>query len=404
MKFLILLRSSFQDVKRNKKRTLLTMLGIIIGIAAVITIVALGRGFEKFTLNQLTPKNQEGIEAPIHFNFTSPVNVSDNTDYFTQENLNYIRNLPGIKAVKAEAMEMFDQGAEVSIQNHKGKTISLNAESVDATSGKIIEGRGILPEDGEGKKRVCVIDEKTKKDAFKGRDPMGKAVKVNNLNYVIIGVKETFDSSDPDNMFAMTGSAEVEVPSLTLASYQKAKKALQNITLVLEKGADFDETTKLAIDYLNQKGKYRAAGEYQTFNIQDQLKQISKVLSTITIFISMVAAISLLIAGIGMMNMMYISVSERTKEIGIRRALGATKKEIQLQFMLEGMIITVIGGLIGYIFGLIISILVSNILKFPVFFDIVPILISLGVSMFIGIFFSWSPAQAAARKNVIDIL
>lgn len=403
MKFLILFTSAFQDIKRNKKRTILTMLGIIIGIAAVITIVALGRGFEKYTMTQLTPKDQEGIEAQIYFNYSGGVMVSGNVDFFSPQDINHLNTIPGVIEVKAEAMSIFTGNAETKIMTRNGVE-TTTSEPVDETKGKIINGRGITQEDNALKKRVAVVDSSVVEDYFNGADPIEKSVKINNLNYTIIGVKEVFDSSNRENMFSIGGQSPIEVPSDTLNSYQKEKKAIQDITLLIRNGEDVGKIAEQATDYLNENGKFHGAGKYETFNLQDQIKQISQVLGTITIFIALVAGISLLIAGIGMMNMMYISVSERTREIGIRRALGATKREIQLQFMLEGLLITVIGGLIGYVFGILIANIISSALNFPVLFELQPILISIGVSISIGIFFSWSPAQAASRKNVIEIL
>ena len=140
------------------------------------------------------------------------------------------------------------------------------------------------------------------------------------------------------------------------------------------------------------------------FDTSELMKGIGDVLSTITYFISAVAGISLFIAGVGVMNMMYISVSERTKEIGIRRALGATKGNIQLQFLVEGILITTLGGVIGYIFGIGIAKMVSLLLPFDALVDWPTALISVIVSVTIGVVFAFFPAKSAANKNIIDIL
>ena len=134
------------------------------------------------------------------------------------------------------------------------------------------------------------------------------------------------------------------------------------------------------------------------------MESIGKVIDGLTYFISAIAGISLFIAGVGVMNMMYISVSERTKEIGIRRSLGATENSIQIQFLLEGLIITTIGGIVGYLFGIGLAYLIAKLLPFGIYIDLSVILLAVGVSMFIGIIFSVMPAKAAAKKDVVEIL
>ncbi|MGL9747387.1 ABC transporter permease [Enterococcus sp. DIV0170] len=164
-----------------------------------------------------------------------------------------------------------------------------------------------------------------------------------------------------------------------------------------------DSMTK-ALKLLNENGESRALGKYESYDPSSEIKELGSVMNKITMFISAVAAISLFIAGVGVMNMMYISVSERTKEIGVRRALGANAKSIKLQFLFEGIVLTVSGGIIGYILGLLIALGVSVILPFSVRPDLSTVLISIGTSVIIGIGFSYLPASAAAKKELIDIL
>ena len=147
----------------------------------------------------------------------------------------------------------------------------------------------------------------------------------------------------------------------------------------------------------------KAAGSYSFVDIAKQIEGISSVLGSITIFISLIAAISLLIAGIGMMNMMYISVSERIKEIGIRRALGGTASDIKKQFLTEGIALTLIGGITGYLLGMIIAYLASMALPFSVRPDLMTVSLAIGISVFIGVVFSYFPASAASKKDLIDI-
>ena len=157
-------------------------------------------------------------------------------------------------------------------------------------------------------------------------------------------------------------------------------------------------------DYLKENGSEKDNGTYEYFDMSEMMESIGQQVSMVTYFIGAVAGISLFIAGVGVMNMMYISVSERTKEIGIRRSLGATQNSIQWQFLLEGISITTLGGLIGYLFGVSIAIIAGNFLPFKALIDVPTALISVSISVLIGISFSVFPARAAARKNVVEIL
>ena len=148
----------------------------------------------------------------------------------------------------------------------------------------------------------------------------------------------------------------------------------------------------------------RSEGAYQVFDMALMMDGIGNILTMVTYFISAIAGISLLIAGVGVMNMMYISVSERTKEIGIRRALGATKSSVRNQFLLEGLAITMIGGLTGLLLGVVVSSVASNFLPFPAVVDLFSVLLTVIISSAIGLFFSVMPANSAAQKDLIDIL
>ena len=172
----------------------------------------------------------------------------------------------------------------------------------------------------------------------------------------------------------------------------------------MKKGTRPDEVTNKVLDKLKKSGSMRQQGSYRSFDTAILSKGIGKVLSTITYFITAVAGISLFIAGVGVMNMMYISVSERTKEIGIRRALGATQRSIMIQFLIEGVLLTFTGGVIGYFIGMILAYGIGSLMKIHVTVDLFTIVVAVGVSTLIGLIFSVMPAREAAKKDLIDIL
>ncbi|MDU1011127.1 ABC transporter permease [Finegoldia magna] len=401
MKFNVLLNTAFKDIIKNKKRSLLTMLGIIIGIAAVITIIAIGRGFQDYVVDSLMGGEGKELSVAFYFQPENPTNsVGSNTSVFTEKNIRDISQITDVVKVESDPEQFQNDLLNVSIQKNDGKMESAFAKPVEETESKIVKGRAITKLDGDTNQKVAVITQKLADEMFENEDPINKTVLVKNDYYVIVGIKE---NNAATNLFVMGN--DVDIPKGTLESRKpKNNNSISMINVILKNGTKVQDKAKEIQEYLEKNGPMKAAGSYNFVDIAKQIEGISSVLGSVTIFISLIAAISLLIAGIGMMNMMYISVAERIKEIGIRRAIGAKKKEILHQFMLEGIIVTVIGGIIGYIIGMIAAFIASKFLPFPIKLELMPVLISLGISLGIGIVFTYSPANTAANKNVIDII
>lgn len=401
MKFNILLNTAFKDIIKNKKRSLLTMLGIIIGIAAVITIIAIGRGFQDYVVDSLMGGEGKELSVAFYFQPENPTNsVGSNTSVFTEKNIRDISQITDVLKVESDPEKFQNDMVNVSMQKNDGKIESAFAKPVEETESKIVKGRAITKLDGDTNQKVAVITQKLADEIFEDEDPLDKTVIVKNDYYVIVGIKE---NNAATNLFSFGN--DVDIPKGTLESRKpKNNNSISMINVILKNGTKVQDKAKEIQEYLEKNGPMKAAGSYNFVDIAQQIEGISSVLGSVTIFISLIAAISLLIAGIGMMNMMYISVAERIKEIGIRRAIGAKKKEILYQFMLEGIIVTVIGGIIGYIIGMIAAFIASKFLPFPIKLELMPVLISLGISLGIGIVFTYSPANTAANKNVIDII
>lgn len=401
MKFNILLNTAFKDIIKNKKRSLLTMLGIIIGIAAVITIIAIGRGFQDYVVDSLMGGEGKELSVAFYFQPENPTNsVGSNTSVFTEKNIRDISQMTDVVKVESDPVQFQNNLLNVSIRKNDGKLESGFAKPVEETESKIVKGRPITKLDGDTNQKVAVISKKLADEIFENEDPINKTVILKNDNYVIVGIKE---NNAATNLFVMGN--DVDLPKGTVESRKpKNNNSISMINVILKNGTKVQDKAKEIQEYLEKNGPMKAAGSYNFVDVAQQIEGISNVLGSVTIFISLIAAISLLIAGIGMMNMMYISVAERIKEIGIRRAIGAKKKEILYQFMLEGIIVTVIGGIIGYIIGMIAAFIASKFLPFPIKLELMPVLISLGISLGIGIVFTYSPANTAANKNVIDII
>ncbi|HFN9841025.1 TPA: ABC transporter permease [Enterococcus faecium] len=391
-------RSAWQAIKNNRKRSILTMIGIIIGISSVITILAIGRGFEKDTIKNLTKSDSKNVEIQLNFTPNDTSLYNTNTDFFQDADLSIIGNVEGVKKVDYSKIDEEQIYKDLII---KGKKTNKQIKLIGSEGEKVSIGRNLTSQDSELSNKVAAIDSVTAKELFDtSEQALGKGIEIEQELFRIVGV---FPGEEQDNLFSLS-NINIEIPKATYHYYFKSEKDTSSLTLTLEEGVEPDKVTSKVINQLKEKGSLKHLGEYEVLDTAMLTKGIGQILSTITYFITAVAGISLFIAGVGVMNMMYISVSERTKEIGIRRALGATRKSIMLQFLLEGLILTLSGGLIGYLLGMALAYSVGSLIKVNVSLDLFTILLAVGVSSVIGLVFSVMPASEAAKKDLIDIL
>lgn len=399
MHFIEIIKASFATLTNNRRRTLLTMFGIIIGIAAVITIMSLGNGFKVYTVDNLSADEDGNTSQEFYFTPNNFDETLTEEQIFSQANLQNIQKMSGVADVSIkDSSENLGTYVDIKIKN---KTNSFLAEFVQDTKNKeIIEGRPLNSADAVGNKPYVVINENFLEDLFESPEQaLHQSVKINNQLFTIIGIFR-------EELGLFTGGAQVYFPE----GAENRVKQEQNMDSNLSLQVYFDPETDIKIvseniiQYLEEEGVGRNLGQYIYVDTAEIMLGIGTVLSTITYFISAVAGISLFIAGIGVMNMMYISVSERTKEIGIRRALGATKGSIQIQFLLEGIFITTFGGIVGYILGIIIAKMISLFLPFQSIIDLQTALLAVIISIIIGTVFSVFPAKSASNKNLIEIL
>lgn len=401
MKFSVLFYDALNALKRNKKRSILTMLGIIIGIGAVITIISIGNGFQNYVMENLTEEGDESVSIAISFVPNKQSMYEDpNIVFFNSEDISTIKSIPGVKDVKFgnEDNESASQNLEVETRN--GKASSM-VETVKSTDREMVEGRNLNSLDNDMKQRVAILSEDKADEILKNyNEKLGSSININGVSYKVVGIYKDEGVSMGINM----GFSDISIPKNTYESLRPEERNSPGIQVFLESGVSVKDTAKEVVNKLKSTGSMKDLGTYNYFDISEMLEGISKVLNQITIFIALIGGISLFIAGIGMMNMMFISVSERTKEIGIRRAIGATKGNITMQFLLEGIVVTVIGGIFGYLFGLLMAMLISAFLPFKAAVEVGPIVVALLISLAIGVVFSYAPAKSAANKNVIEIL
>ncbi|WP_368251721.1 ABC transporter permease [Enterococcus sp. 2201sp1_2201st1_B8_2201SCRN_220225] len=398
MKLMINWRSSLRAILKNKKRSLLTMFGIVIGIAAVIAILSIGRGFERDTIKSITQSDSEEVTVEVQYTPSDNMMYEANVNFFNDQDLQLVENIQGVKKADYLQYETDTYYVELPIKNKK---VNKEIKVVSQSKKEPLVGRALTKYDNEVLNRVTMIDSITAEALFGSSEKaLNQGLELEGQLFQIVGV---FEGTEQSSMFSMPES-NILVPRKAYAHYQSQTQDQSTLQLTLEDGVNPGDVTTEAIDTLEENGSQKDQGEYQVFDTALLTEGVGQVLSTITYFIGAVAGISLFIAGVGVMNMMYISVSERTKEIGIRRALGATRGAIRLQFLLEGMTLTLIGGVVGYLLGMALAYIIGGFVNISVSVDLFTVLLAVGVSTGIGLVFSVMPASEAAKKDLIDIL
>lgn len=398
----VLFRGAWQALLKNKKRSLLTMIGIVIGIAAVSTIVSIGLGFERYMVESLNPENGDRLTVDIWFQADDiEWSMATNEELFTIQDRRLIEQIKGVETADLPTVEMNTTFEEISYGNEiRNESLTM----IDEVGSTVIFGRSLDKMDIETEKRVVVIPYSTAEELTSNIETLlGRGIQLSNQYYTIVGIYETFNSEE-DLLGSLFQTDGIEIPRSTYLHYNGIEQLNNELEIVLSEGVLPSEVANEAIKLLESEGTMRQRGSYEYMDLSALDDGIALVLRGITLFIASVAGISLLIAGIGVMNMMYISVSERTKEIGIRRAMGATQRSIRRQFVLEGVLMTSIGGILGYLVGLLFASVATAFLPFAVGINLFTIIIALGISMAIGLIFSYAPANAAGKKEIIEIL
>lgn len=406
MKFQELIKSSFTTLRMNGRRTFLTMIGIIIGISSVITIMSLGNGFSKEASQMLVQDEQGRPSITFYFQPNNPEAFDfDKADPFTGKELTMMANHPGVDEVK------FKETTETPFgyQDVKaGKIINnVNVGYKEDFSLPLLEGRKLTDADSEGRKRYALSSDVQSEVLFgSSLGTVGRIVHIDGHAYTIVGIYQEGGAETVGEglNLATYDPLALILPEGTYKTYHEKRSWTTDVNAYFKEDANLKTISQDIVSELNRSGNYKSQGVYQFFDTTEVLQQVSSTFNMITYFVAAVAAISLFIAGVGVMNMMYISVSERIQEIGIRRSMGATKKSIQNQFLLEGIAITSIGGVIGYFLGMGLAKAISLALPFNSSFDWKTAVVSVLISVIIGIVFSVFPARSAANKNVVDIL
>ena len=398
-----ILKSSLATLKMNGRRTFLTLIGIVIGIAAVITILSLGKGFEKQTLDSLAKDEKGRRSQSFYYNMSGSDTDPETLQPFSEDNLEHIRSFPGVDEVQLDGQDVTEQYMQISFRKTQEY---MNVSLKEETNFDLVVGRNLNSSDSKAKKPYVIIEEMAASMFFASpQEAYHKAINLDGQDYTIVGVYQMPMDQEQDNIMEwMADPIQLAIPKATYERFSQQSTFNFSIKVFYRDDADMKGTNKRIAEYLKESGKAKDSGSYEYYDRTEEMAEISKQLTMITLFITSIAGISLFIAGVGVMNMMYISVSERTKEIGIRRSVGATRFSIQWQFLLEGIVITTFGGLIGYVLGFIIAKIAGNFLPFKPAYDLLTAFVTVVISVFIGIAAGYLPARQAAHKNLIEIL
>lgn len=386
----------------NKMRSLLTMLGIIIGVAAVIVLVSIGYGVRSQIQDSISSLGSNLLMVYPGAPRTPGVRpTADSQKTLKLEDFTTISHLQDVDM----ASPVSAGNSYVVIYTNKNWTTSVNGVNNDfqyINNWTVKSGRFITASQVERRERVVVIGSTVATNLFGTEDPVGKDIRIKNNPYKVIGVLESKGSGS----FGNDQDDVIYIPYTTGMERLQGVNYLRMIYIKAKDGVDLNRLQTDVENILRVRHNIKNP-ELDDFNVRNMatiMATVEETTATMTLFLGAVAAISLVVGGIGIMNIMLVSVTERTREIGVRKALGATYRVIVMQFLIEAVVISLVGGAIGILVGIGASKLIGALTSMKTVISMGPILLSFGFSMAIGLIFGLYPARKAAKLNPIDAL
>ncbi|MGB3345097.1 MAG: ABC transporter permease [Aequorivita sp.] len=391
---------AFQAINKNRSRSLLTMIGIIIGVAAVIMTISAGEGAAKQVRDQISGLGSNLLMIRTKSERRAGVNVRmgrplDKRDYDMLKKSSVW--MPEISPLVGIGGQVIGPDG-----NQSSTVYGVSEEYFNILSREIALGEVFTAEDVKAASKVCVIGETIREELFSGRDPIGSQIRINKVPFTVIGLLKEQGQ----------GAMGQDQDDIIIAPYTTIQNRLYgsseyNMIMASASSEDAVEDAKLEATMLLREAHRLLPDQEDDFEIttQIEIQEISgSVMNILTILLGAIGSISLIVGGVGIMNIMLVSVTERTREIGTRLALGARESDILIQFLIEAITLSLIGGIIGIILGILGNQLVYKLTGFVIPTSISSILIGFGFSVFVGVAFGYFPARKAAKLNPIDAI
>ncbi len=411
------IRLAFQGIWGHKLRSFLTMLGIIIGIASIITIVSTIKGTNEQIKENLigagnnvvtVQLNQNGYAYDLSYN-----SIPDGVRIIDEETRQELEKISGVDAVslyysRSNAEQVYYQNAQFS-----GTMVGIDRNYLSVYGYQVKSGRGFLESDYTTHRKVILVDSKAVSTLFNGENPVGKCIEIRGDVFTVAGVVElsstftpTINSMSDYQLYMNTSSGSIFLPDSVWPTVYQFDEP-QSVAIKADSTDVMTTAGKKAADLLTERTIVNPESsnfDYRSQDMLEQAQQLQSMSKSTNSQLIWIASISLLVGGIGVMNIMLVSVTERTGEIGLKKAIGAKKRRIRMQFLTEAAVLTSLGGLIGVGTGVGLAELISNMMEIPVAISVPAILIAVVFSMLIGVVFGILPAVKAANLNPIEAL
>lgn len=403
MKFQKLVKIAWGALLRNKMRSSLTMLGIIIGIGSVIALVGIGQSSSEGIGGEISAMGANTIFVNRGSQTHNGINVgSANVQTLRVSDVDAIRK--GSEHIALASPSVSAGGQLIyGANNWLGSIQGGNSDFLEIRKYAIASGTNFTERDVETSAKVCIVGKTVVDNLFpNGEDPLGKIIRFKKIPLKIIGVLESKGQS-------MMGTDQDDIVVAPYTTVQKRILAINYLHMITASSKS-EDVSQQAVDDITEILRTThhiqpgTADDFEVFTLQEVLDIMNSVTSILTILLTAIAGISLLVGGIGIMNIMYVTVTERTREIGLRMAVGAKSRSIMLQFLSESTILSLIGGIIGLLLGVALSFTATTLLGWPFIFSITAAALAFGVCAGIGIFFGWYPARKAASLDPITAL
>ena len=390
---------ALREIRRNVLRSFLTILGIVIGVASVIVMVTIGDGATAQVRQQVASLGSNLLVVTPGKRM-GPGQSSGAAQFSGGDADALRRDLPQLVAVSPMAAK--GMSAILGNANWSTQVTGTNTEYFQARNLKIKSGRLFSESELRSGAAVCIIGSTVQSKLFGSQDPVGAQIRLQNISCQVVGLLESKGQSS-------MGNDQDDLVVIPLRTFQRRISGNQDVSMIQVSVRDGISTARVQQDMerLLRERRHLSAKDENNFNVMD-MKEISSMLTSttkvLTALLSAVAAVSLLVGGIGIMNIMLVSVTERTREIGIRLAIGAFEREVLTQFLVEAAVLSSFGGLIGIVLALFVSILLASILQVPFIFNTSIVVIAFAFSTAVGLVFGYFPARKAARLDPIEAL